>query len=179
MNRKIDVKRLTITAIMAAAACVLGPISIPLPISLVPISACTLVFYLFSYLLRARECAAACLIYMLLGLVGLPVFSGFRSGAAVFAGPTGGYLVGYFFRCILCPLAIHRWPARRLLHIAAMAVSTALLYLLGTIWYALYAKIGFGAALTAAVLPFLPGDAIKIAIAVLIGPILRRTILKA
>ena len=60
MNRKIDVKRLTITAIMAAAACVLGPISIPLPISLVPISACTLGFYLVSYPLRARHSAAAC-----------------------------------------------------------------------------------------------------------------------
>ena len=68
MNRKIDVKRLTITAIMAAAACVLGPISIPLPISLVPISACTLVFYLFSYLLRARDCAAACLMVFQMSL---------------------------------------------------------------------------------------------------------------
>lgn len=178
MNKKFDLKRLTVTAIMAAAACVLGPLSIQLPISLVPISACTLVFYLFSYLLRARDCTAACLVYMLLGIVGLPVFSGFRSGIAVFAGPTAGYLVGYFFLCIICPLTINRYPNRRLLHIAAMVLSTALLYLLGTIWYSVYAQIGFGAALAAAVLPFLPGDAAKIIVAVLVGPILRRAILK-
>ncbi len=178
MKPNRSLKRLAVTAIMAAAACVLGPISVPLPFSLVPISACTLVFYLFSYLLRARDCVAACIVYMLLGIVGLPVFSGFRSGIAVFAGPTGGYLVGYLFLCILCPLAINRYPERRLLHAAAMTVSTVLLYALGTIWYSLYAQIGFGAALTAAVLPFLPGDAVKILIALFIGPILRRAVLK-
>ena len=117
MNQKPDLKRLTVTAIMAAAACVLGPVSVPLPISLVPISACTLVFYLFSYLLRARECVAACVVYMLLGIAGLPVFTGFRSGIAVFAGPTAGYLLGYLFLCLLCPLVINRWPAKRGLHL--------------------------------------------------------------
>ena len=64
MNFRQNLKRLTVTAIMAAAACILSPLSIPLPISLVPISACTLVFYLFSYLLRARDCVVACLVYM-------------------------------------------------------------------------------------------------------------------
>lgn len=179
MNQKPDLKRLTVTAIMAAAACVLGPVSVPLPISLVPISACTLVFYLFSYLLRARECVAACVIYMLLGIAGLPVFTGFRSGIAVFAGPTAGYLLGYLFLCLLCPLVINRWPAKRGLHLLAMTGATAVLYAFGTVWYAVYAGIGVGAALAAAVLPFLPGDAAKIAVAVLVGPVLRRAISKA
>ncbi len=153
MNQKPDLKRLTVTAIMAAAACVLGPVSVPLPISLVPISACTLVFYLFSYLLRARECVAACVVYMLLGIAGLPVFTGFRSGIAVFAGPTAGYLLGYLFLCLLCPLVINRWPAKRGLHLRhdrrdGRAVA------FGTVWYAVYAGIGVGAALAAAILPF-------------------------
>lgn len=175
---KLNLKRLTVTAIMAAAACVLGPLSVPLPISLVPISICTLVFYLFSYLLRARECVIACIVYMLLGIAGLPVFSGFRSGVAVFAGPTAGYLIGYLFLCLICPFAVNRWPARRGMHLLAMIVATAVLYAFGTAWYAIYAKISVGAALAVAVLPFLPGDVAKIIIAFLIGPVLRKAILK-
>ncbi len=179
MNPSLHIRRLTVTAIMAAAACILGPVSVPLPISLVPISACTLVFYLFAYLLRARECIAACALYMLLGIAGLPVFTGFRSGIAVFAGPTAGYLLGYFFLCLICPLAVHYWPAKRSIHLAAMIVATAVLYAFGTAWYALYAQIRVGAAFTAAVLPFLPGDAAKMAIALLLGPALRKAILKS
>ena len=179
MNFRQNLKRLTVTAIMAAAACILSPLSIPLPISLVPISARTLVFYLFSYLLRARDCVVACLVYMLLGIAGLPVFSGFHSGIAVFAGPTGGYLVGYLLVCLICPLVIHRYPNRRLFHIGGMVVATILMYALGSIWYLLYAKVSLGAVLAAAVLPFLPGDAAKIILAVLLGPILRRAILKS
>ena len=178
MSRKPDLKRLTVTAIMAAAACVLGPISIPLPISLVPVSACTLVFYLFSYLLRARACIAACVVYILLGIAGLPVFSGFRSGAAVLAGPTGGYLLGYLFLCSICPLAVNRFPTKRGLHLLAMTGATLVLYAFGTAWYAVYAQISVRAALAAAVLPFLPGDAVKIAVAVLTGPLLRRAVPK-
>lgn len=178
MNANPDLKRLTVTAIMAATACVLGPISVPLPIGLVPVSACTLVFYLFAYLLRARACVTACAVYILLGIAGLPVFSGFRSGIAVLAGPTGGYLIGYFFLSLFCPLAINRWPTKRSLHFLAMTGATVILYAFGTAWYAVYAGVSVGAALAAAVLPFLPGDAAKIAIAVLAGPVLRRAVLK-
>ena len=117
MKPNRSLKRLAVTAIMAAAACVLGPISVPLPFSLVPISACTLVFYLFSYLLRARDCVAACIVYMLLGIVGLPVFSGFSGGLAKLAGPTGGYLIGFLFLTACSSAAAEKFPENRFLQV--------------------------------------------------------------
>ncbi|MFR3344509.1 MAG: biotin transporter BioY [Anaerobutyricum sp.] len=83
----------TMCAIMAALMCILGPMSIP--IGAVPISFTNLVIYLTVYLLGAKKGCISYLIYMLLGVVGLPVFSGYTGGIAKLAGPTGGYLVGF------------------------------------------------------------------------------------
>ena len=88
--RNESVKTMTMCAIMAALMCILGPMSIP--IGAVPISFTNLVIYLTVYLLGAKKGCISYLIYMLLGVVGLPVFSGYTGGIAKLAGPTGGYL---------------------------------------------------------------------------------------
>lgn len=89
----IPVHTLTLTALMAAMLCVLGPLSIP--IGPVPLSLATLVIYLSVYLLGWKWGLVSVVVYLLVGMSGVPVFSGFGGGLGRLLGPTGGYLIGY------------------------------------------------------------------------------------
>ena len=84
---------ITVTALMTAVTCILAPLSIP--IGPVPISLTNLAIYISLYLLGWKRGTISYLIYLLIGLVGIPVFSGFTGGPAKLAGPTGGYIIDY------------------------------------------------------------------------------------
>lgn len=88
---------MTMIALMTAVTCILGPLAIPLPFSPVPISFTNLAVYFSLFVLGANSATVSYLVYLLIGMVGLPVFSGFTGGFAKMAGPTGGYLVGFIF----------------------------------------------------------------------------------
>ena len=95
-------KQITLIGLMTAVVCILGPLSIPLPISPVPISFTNLAIFLAVYLLDLKGGTVCLLVYLALGAAGLPIFSGFSGGLGKLAGPTGGYL--YF------PCADSRFP---------------------------------------------------------------------
>ena len=86
-------KQLTQIGLMTAIICIVGPFSIPLPFSPVPLSFTTLAIYLAVFVLGMKHGTCSCFLYLLLGTIGLPVFSGFSGGLSRLAGPTGGYLV--------------------------------------------------------------------------------------
>ena len=90
-------KDLTRIAMMAAVLCILAPISIPIPVSSVALTLATFALYLMAYILNPRQAFAAVGLYLLLGAMGLPVFSGYIAGVSRFAAPGGGYLIGYLF----------------------------------------------------------------------------------
>ena len=81
---------MTIISLMTAMICILGPITLAIPISPVPISFVTLAIYLAVYILGMKKGAISCLLYLLIGFVGLPVFSAFTGGVGQLLGPTGG-----------------------------------------------------------------------------------------
>ncbi len=93
MNMKT--KEITMIGLMAALTCIAGPLSLPLPFSPVPISLTNLAVYFAVYLLGMKRGTISYCVYLLLGLVGMPVFSAFTSGPAKILGPTGGYLIGF------------------------------------------------------------------------------------
>ena len=134
---------LAMTAVMAAVMGVVAPFSVA--IGPVPLSFCTLAIYLSACLLGWRRATLATLAYILLGAVGMPVFSGFSAGLGVLAGPTGGYVVGYLPLAALAGLAAARFPRSRPLQLLGMAGATAVLYALGTAWYCLQSGGGPGA----------------------------------
>lgn len=169
-------KRITFVALSAAVICILSPFTIPLPFSPVPLSLTILTIYLGVYILGMKWGTAACLIYILLGLAGLPVFSGFTGGPSKLFGPTGGYIIGYVLAAVLSGLFIDRFENKRLMHIPGMVLGTAACYLLGTAWLAHQASMSFSAALWAGVIPFIPGDVLKIICAILLGPVLRQAV---
>ena len=92
-DKKLTTYQMAVTAVMAAVLCVLGPLTVP--IGAVPISLANFVICLTAWLLGPKFGTLSVVIYLALGAIGIPVFSGYGAGLAKLAGPTGGYLVGY------------------------------------------------------------------------------------
>lgn len=99
---------MTMTGLFAALICILGPLSIVIPGTPVPISFTNLAIYLAVMVAGWKRGTISYLIYLLLGMVGLPVFSAFTGGVAKLAGPTGGYLVGFIFMALISGIAIDK-----------------------------------------------------------------------
>ena len=154
----------------------LGTADVPLPFSPVPISFTNLAIYLAAYVLGMKACTISYLIYMLLGMVGIPVFSGFTAGVGKLAGPTGGYLVGFILMALIVGFFVDHFPGKVALHIVGMVLGLAICYIFGTVWLAGQLNMTFVAGLGVGVIPYLPGDAVKIIFTALIGPKLRREI---
>lgn len=164
---------LTQCALMAALLCLLAPWAIP--IGAIPVSFGLFAVLLAGALLGPWRGTLSVMIYLLMGALGLPVFSGGVGGFGCLIGPTGGYLWAYPLAAILAGAS-----ARFLLYRSSSAVRVLLLafsllpsvlvcYLLGTVQLALVSELSFGAAIAAGVLPFLPLDLCKCLAASLIA----------
>ena len=116
---------------------------------------------------------------MLLGICGLPVFSGYSSGIAKLAGPTGGYLIGFIFMALLTGIIIKKARYQLLVSILGMILATLVAYFFGTVWFVIQAKCTVAYALGVCVFPFLIGDFVKILLAAVICPVLRKQLAKA
>lgn len=169
-------RTLTLTGLMTAVLCILGPFSIPVPISPVPLSLTNFAIYITVYLLGMKSGTVSVLLYLFLGTAGLPVFSGFGGGLGKLAGPTGGYLIGFLFVALIQGFLMERFPERRPADIAGMVSGLAVCYAFGTLWLAWQLHLTPAAALTAGVIPYLPGDAVKIILAAVVGPKLKARI---
>lgn len=178
-NGNAKVKELVLIGLMAAVICILGPLSVPLPVSPVPISLTNLAIYFVLYVLGAKRGCISYLIYLLIGFAGVPVFSAFTAGPAKLLGPTGGYLIGFIFMALIAGFFIDRYPSRMGMCFLGMVIGTAVCYAFGTVWLSWQAKMQLPAALMAGVVPFLPGDMGKMVLAMLAGPQIRKRLQKA
>lgn len=171
-KHSLTTSQMTLTAIMAAVICILGPLSIPIPISPVPISFTNLAIYLTVCLLGWKLGTISYLIYLLIGLIGLPVFSSFSSGFGKLLGPTGGYLIGFIAMSIICGLSFEK-SKKRSVWFLGLIIGTLIDYIFGTFWLSFEANLTFIQSLWAGVIPYIPGDLIKIIIAVHLGPFIK------
>lgn len=176
-KKKTNVQEMALIAVMAAVTCILGPLSVP--IGIVPISLTTFAVYLAVYVLGWKRGTISYIAYLLIGLVGVPVFSGFAGGVGKLFGPTGGYLVGMIFMALLCGWCIDTFQCKLVPSFIGMILGTIVCYAFGTAWLAFQASMSFSAALAAGVLPFIPGDLAKMVIAAVIGPQIRRRLAQA
>ena len=172
-TNKFSTRRLVLIALITAITCILAPLAIPIPVSPVPISLTNLVIMISIYVLGWKDATISYIVYLLLGLVGLPVFSGFTGGLGKIAGPTGGYLVGFIFLTVIAGLCVDKFPKNRVIAVVGMIIGMAITYIFGTEWLAIQLKMTFVAALSVGVIPYLVGDAVKIIIAIIVGPVLR------
>lgn len=163
-------------AVMTALTCVLAPMTIP--IGPVPITLTNLVMFFSLYLLGWKMGTVSVVVYILIGMLGVPVFSGFSGGLGKLLGPTGGYIIGYIPMAVIGGLAVEKFNSRWV-HFLGLALGTAVLYALGTAWFCYTMKIGVMAALGQAVIPFIPFDLIKIVIVIIVGPMIRERLVKS
>lgn len=176
MNRKstsaVSTYQLVLTALLTAMICILAPLSVPIPVSPVPISLTNLVLYIGIFILPWRQLCASYIIYLLLGICGLPVFSGFSGGIGKLAGPTGGYLIGFFFLALIGGLFMEKAKGRFsiLIILLGLVLGSLANYLLGTLWLSFQMNLTFIQGLFAGVIPYLPADMVKIILAMIVGP---------
>ncbi len=176
MKRKMKPQLMTRVALMAALMALMGPLTFPL--GPVPLSFINLLIFLSLYLLGRRPSLMSLFLYIGLGLIGLPVFSGFTGGPSKLLGPTGGYIIGYLTMALLTGYFVEVYKAYSL-SILGMVLGQASCYILGTSWLALQLKLSFQAALMVGVYPFILGDLVKILLAAYLGPLLRTRLKKS
>ena len=175
--KKSTVFNMTSCALMAALMCVLCPVSVP--IGPIPISLSILVILLTVYVLGTWRALVSYTVYLLLGAVGMPVFSGFQGGLAKLAGPTGGYLAGFWLMILVAGIIMEKGKRNLLVTILGMLVGVAVDYTVGTAWFVFQTESTVVHALDVCVYPFIPFDVAKIVIAVLLGSVVYKGLQRA
>lgn len=169
-NLKNSIFDAVVIALFAALTAVCAWITIP---SVIPFTLQTFGIFLCLGLLGGRRGTVSVLIYILLGLVGLPVFSGFKGGIAAIVGPTGGYIIGFVCSALVYWLITKLTNEKLYMQAVSFIIGLAVCYAFGTVWFvevysAKVEPIGYAAALSMCVLPFIIPDLIKIGFALLL-----------
>ena len=168
---RLTVKDMALCALFAALIAVCSWISIP---AAVPFTLQTFAVFAAVLLLGGKRGSLAVAVYLLLGAVGLPVFSGFKGGVGALLGPTGGYILGFLISALLIWAVTARFGERLGVLAAAMLLGLAVCYAFGTAWFVVvYSRargpISVGSALGMCVVPFILPDLCKIALALLLS----------
>lgn len=171
-------KELTLTGIMAALIALCAWLTIP---TTVPFTMQTFAIFLAVGLLGGRLGSLAVGVYLLLGVVGLPVFSGFQGGVGAFAGVTGGYLIGFLLMALVMWLGERLFGAGTAVFLLSGIAALAVCYCFGTVWFLLLytstkGPISLWTVLWSCVIPFLIPDGIKLALALLLRQRLRNAL---
>lgn len=165
---------LTLIAVGAAIIAVLSPMSIP--IGIVPITLQTLAVGLIATVLKARETFFAVLLYLILGFIGIPVFTGGASGIAVLFGPTGGFLVAFLLIGSLISFLLEKVNYKPLPSLAVNIICHILMLIVGTIWLKFFTHVDWSMALKFGFTPFLFIEIIKAILVTLFGLALLRAL---
>ncbi len=165
---------MTKMALMVAMNCVSAYIIIPLPFSLSPLALQTLIVNLTGYVLNAKQAFMTMLVYLLVGLAGVPVFTGGSAGPGKLFGPTGGYIIGFLVTAVF--LAYFKGEKYNFKRYALLGcvIGIPLIYVFGVVQLKLITGMGWDKAIMTGALPFIPLDIVKcLAAAVIAGPINR------
>ena len=177
MEKKLTTYQMAVTALMAAVLCVLGPLTVP--IGAVPISLANFVICLTAWLLGPKFGTLSVAVYLCIGLIGVPVFSGYGAGLAKLAGPTGGYLVGYLLLALIGGLFIEKSTGNPVVPGIGLMLGDAACYVLGTAWFVFQMQCELGYALSVCVYPFIALDLAKIVVSCVVGALLRKRLVQA
>ena len=169
-NQKITTYQMAVTAVMAAVLCVLGPLTVP--IGAIPISLANFVICLTAWLLGPKFGTLSVVIYLAIGLIGVPVFSGYGAGLTKVAGPTGGYLVGYLLLAFIGGLFIEKSNGQPVVSAVGLVLGDAA-------WFVFQMQCDLGYALAVCVYPFIVLDLAKIVVSCVVGALLRKRLVQA
>ncbi len=167
-----SVRTISFCAVSSAVMCILGPMSIP--IGTIPVSFTNLVIYASLFVTGKRRTTLSVIIYLLLGIFGLPVFSGYSGGFGKLMGPTGGYLIGFVFLAYIGGAFIEKSNGSKVISFIGLVLGTAAAYLFGTAWFVISMDCTWVYAFAVCVLPFIVIDIVKIILALIAGPAVRK-----
>ena len=170
MKSRKTILSLVYIALFVAIIAVCSWISIPI---VIPFTLQTFAVFVTAGLLGIKRGTTAVVVYILLGLVGVPVFSQFRSGLGALLGNTGGYIIGFLFTALAVGIITEIFGKKLYVLIIAMIIGLVLCYAFGTAWFMyIYTKntgtIGLWSVLSVCIVPYLIPDAIKIVVAAVI-----------
>jgi len=171
MNRKSNELTNAVLSCLFAALISIGAfIALPVPGSPVPIVLQNMFIMLAALILGPKWGLFATVLYLLFGLLGLPVFSGGAGGIAKLLGPTGGYLIGYIPASVVMGFIAIKGKRKVPINIFACLAGMTIVYAFGIVWLKSVLGIEWGKALAAGLYPFILGDIVKIALASLLAP---------
>lgn len=175
---KITVKELTIAAVLTAITCVLAPISIP--IGTVPISLGVFCILLIGAMLPPHLAVMSVLVYIMLGTVGVPVFSNYEGGFQKLIGPTGGFLFAYPFMVLIISFAAILFKRKKVISLClGMILSLVVMYTFGTAWFVIITRSTVKNALIVCVAPFILVDLLKMVCAAALSTAINKALSKA
>ena len=165
---------MTECAVFAAVICIFSPLTVPLGV--VPVTMGLFAVMLAGVVLDAKQSMISVLVFVLIGLCGIPVFSGARAGVGVFFGPTGGYIWSYFICAPVISLICRMKTKNKVFRsFAACTLGMVFCYVLGTVQYVVFSQnIAFSDALKVCVYPFVPFDMLKGACAAFLGETIKK-----
>lgn len=168
-------KDMVLAALCSVFIAISAWISIP---TAIPFTMQTFAIYFILFILGAKMCIVAVGVYIMLGIIGIPVFSGFTAGIGILMGNTGGYIIGFLIIPIFMMLTEKLYNKNTMLLILFSFISLIICYTLGTLWfYFLYTAntgaITIPAILAMCVVPFVIPDIIKIALAYGVSKIIK------
>ncbi len=171
VTRMEHTKNLVLIALFSAMMAVCAQITIPVPP--VPFTLQTLAFFLAGGLFGMKRALISSLIYLLLGIIGVPVFAGFKGGVFQLLGPTGGYIIGFVATAAIVGVAADHFGRKLWIMLTAMTIGLFACYLFGTAWFLIVYNNTKGSmdllkALSICVTPFLLFDTVKIVLAAIL-----------
>ncbi len=172
-DSKISVRDITKIALMTALTAVCSWITVPYT---VPFTMQTFAVFFALEFIGGKNGTISFMLYIALGALGVPVFSGFNGGVGHLFGATGGYLLGFAFSCLIFILFEDASHKGRAIHITALALCIASCYICGTLWYSVYTGTPLAPSFTVCVLPYVLPDVLKIALAYFLSLKLRKAI---
>ena len=178
MSRKIT-KAIVFTALFAALIAACAFISIPVPGTPIPIVLQNMMVVLSGMLIGPILGTASTLLFIIAGILGLPVFSGGTGGFAKIMGPTGGFIIGYAIAALVAGLILGRPRLDGKKHIARIIIAAVcgfvVMYIPGVLHFMNSLDKTFSETMALCVIPYIPGDLIKMVLCILISIPVRRT----
>lgn len=174
MNTSLKVKDMTRIALCSVLMVICSQIIVP--IGPVPFTLQTFAVFFVLEFLGGKMGTASVGLYIFLGMLGLPVFSGFSGGIGALLGPTGGYITGFLLMGFIYLIIMKFSGQGKAQRFAALVMGLIICYLFGTVWFIhVYGKgISFASAIKLCVLPFIVPDILKMILGILISDILKK-----
>ncbi|WPC44013.1 biotin transporter BioY [Clostridium sp. JS66] len=169
MNKKLTIRDIIYSSLLATIISILGYVIIPLPFTPIPITGQSLAVMLAGCVLTPFQAGLSMFTFLLLGCVGIPVFSGGRAGIGTLLGPSGGYFIGYLLGAIVISILTRKNKSLTGMLAGCVIGGIVLVHIIGAAWLGFITNIGIKKAFITGSLPFLLGDLLKAIVATFIS----------